>query len=68
MNANQGLDRVIRWMISPRASDRPTAYQVLETGGVHWAHTRRRAAATIFEGNWGPADEVLADDAEMIDV
>ncbi len=64
----QSLDRVVRWMITPHASGRPTAHQILETVGVHWAQTRRRAGATIFEGNWGPADEVLADDAEMIDV
>jgi len=67
-NNGRSLDRVVRWMISPHASDRPTARQILETVGVHWAQTRRRAGATIFEGNWGPADEVLADDAEMIDV
>jgi mitosis inhibitor protein kinase SWE1 len=35
---------------------------------VQWAESRRRAGATVFEGNWGPADEVLAEDAEMIDV
>lgn len=63
-----GLDQVVRSMISPQASDRPTAHQVLQTVGVHWAQTRRRAGATIFEGNWGPADDVLVDDAEMIDV
>lgn len=68
INNEQSLDRVVRWMISPRAPDRPTARQLLETVGVHWAQTRRRAGATIFEGNWGPADEVLADDAEMMDV
>ena len=64
----QGLDQAISWMISPQVSDRPTAHQILETVGVRWAQTRRRAGAIIFEGNWGPADEVLADDAEMIDV
>ncbi|KAI9738766.1 MAG: hypothetical protein M1834_008273 [Cirrosporium novae-zelandiae] len=64
----RALDHVVRWMIAPEPSDRPVISQVLQTDGVVWAETRRRAGATIFEGNWGPADEALQDDAEMIDV
>ncbi len=64
----QALERVVRWMISPDPNDRPLAADVLNTEGVRWAEARRRAGATVFEGNWGPADEVLAEDAEMIDV
>ncbi|KAI4269722.1 MAG: hypothetical protein L6R38_007367 [Xanthoria sp. 2 TBL-2021] len=64
----EALDNVVRWMISPNANDRPVIDQILSTTGVNWVAARRRAGATIFEGNWGPADEVLADDAEMIDV
>lgn len=64
----QALDRIVRWMISPDPNDRPLASDVLNTEGVRWAEARRRAGATVFEGNWGPADEVLAEDAEMIDV
>lgn len=67
-NDPEALDNLVRWMISPQATDRPVVDQILRTTGVQWAETRRRAGATIFEGNWGPADEVLADDAEMIDV
>lgn len=62
------LDRVVKWMISPDPADRPVASEVLQIFGVKWTATRRRAGATVFEGNWGPADEVLAEDAEMIDV
>ncbi|KAL8935321.1 MAG: hypothetical protein Q9216_005488 [Gyalolechia sp. 2 TL-2023] len=65
---SQALDNLVRWMISPDTADRPVVDQVLSTTGVQWVATRRRAGATIFEGNWGPADDVLADDAEMIDV
>ena len=65
---NEALDHVVRWMISPDPDDRPVASQVLQTVGVQWAESRRRAGATVFEGNWGPADEILAEDAEMIDV
>ncbi|KAL9103303.1 MAG: hypothetical protein Q9163_001645 [Psora crenata] len=67
-NNPEALDNLVRWMISPKAADRPSVHQILDTTGVQWAERRRRAGATIFEGNWGPADEVLADDAEMIDV
>jgi mitosis inhibitor protein kinase SWE1 len=64
----EALDNVVRWMISPESNDRPVVDQILRTTGVRWAEARRRAGATIYEGNWGPADEILADDAEMIDV
>ncbi|KAJ9209547.1 hypothetical protein DTO166G4_8859 [Paecilomyces variotii] len=67
-NHEQALDKIVRWMISPNPDDRPTADQILQTYGVQFAERRRRAGATVFEGNWGPADEVLAEDAEMIDV
>ena len=62
------LDNVVRWLISPDPAIRPVADQVLEVKGVRWATKRARAGATVYEGVWGPADEVLADDAEMIDV
>ncbi|PGH14805.1 WEE protein kinase [Helicocarpus griseus UAMH5409] len=65
---DQALDTIVRWMISPDPADRPVADQIIQTYGVQWAERRRRAGATIYEGNWGPADEVLAEDAEMIDV
>lgn len=67
-NNPEALDNIVRWMISPETINRPVVDQLLATVGVQWAESRRRAGATIFEGNWGPADEVLADDAEMIDV
>lgn len=64
----EALDNLVRWMISPDPDNRPRIDRVLQAAGVQWAESRRRAGATIFEGNWGPADEVLAEDAEMIDV
>lgn len=67
-NNDHALDKLVRWMISPNPSDRPKVDDVLGSYGVQWAERRRRAGATIYEGNWGPADEVLAEDAEMIDV
>ncbi|KAJ5660246.1 hypothetical protein N7507_006697 [Penicillium longicatenatum] len=67
-NHAQALDKIVRWMISPEPLDRPTADEVLATYGLQFVNQRRRAGATVFEGNWGPADEILAEDAEMIDV
>ena len=67
-NHPEALDNLVRWMISPKSADRPVVDQILAIRGVRWAEVRRRAGATVYEGNWGPADEVLADDAEMIDV
>ncbi|KAL8743767.1 MAG: hypothetical protein Q9190_003914 [Brigantiaea leucoxantha] len=64
----EALDRVVRWMISPEAGDRPVIDQILGTTGVQWVEKRRRAGATIFEGNWGPADDVLGGDSQMTDV
>ena len=63
----EALDKIVRWMISPQPADRPVVHQILATAGVRWAEARRRAGATVYEGNWGPADEVLQDDTEMID-
>jgi mitosis inhibitor protein kinase SWE1 len=64
----QALDAVVKWMIAPTPEYRPRAEEILLTEGVLFVEARRRAGATVFEGNWGPADEVLAEDAEMIDV
>ena len=62
------VDRIVRQMISPRPQDRPVLGDLLQTAGMRWVQARRRAGATVYEGNFGPADEVLQDDAEMIDV
>lgn len=67
-NDQEALDNVVRWMITPEPTARPIADQILSTKGVQWVTKRARAGATVYEGLWGPADEVLADDAEMIDV
>jgi mitosis inhibitor protein kinase SWE1 len=64
----QALDRLVRWMISPKPHDRPAVNQLLDSVGVKWAESRRRAGAIVFEGNWGPADTVLCGDTVMLDV
>jgi mitosis inhibitor protein kinase SWE1 len=77
------LDHLVEWMLSPDPDVRPTIGQVLETSGLGWVAARRRAGATVYEGNWGPkldgdmadefsggnqSDEVDREDVEMKDV
>ena len=64
----EALDNMVRWMISPEPTARPAADQILSTKGVQWVAKRARAGATVYEGLWGPADECLGNDSEMIDV
>lgn len=67
----EALERIVRWMISPNPKDRPVVDQILNVMGVKWAESRRRAGAIVFEGNWGPADDVLITgegDLDMMDV
>ncbi|KAF6826732.1 hypothetical protein CPLU01_09488 [Colletotrichum plurivorum] len=75
------LDQMVRWMIRPEPGDRPTIQQLLSTSAMTWVAERRRSAATVFEGVWGPSEStalptlidedtiVLSDeDTEMMDV
>ncbi|ROT37707.1 hypothetical protein SODALDRAFT_361437 [Sodiomyces alkalinus F11] len=70
------LDQLVRWMTKPDPSDRPTIQQLLGSGGLNWVAERRRAAATVFEGIWGPADDANGpepssrsdEDTEMTDM
>lgn len=67
-NHLEAMDKLVRWMISPDSADRPTVDQLLAAFGVRWVDGRKRAGATVYEGNWGPSDEVLGVDTEMTDV
>ncbi len=69
------LDKVVAWMTLPEPECRPTAHELLANSSVCWVSTRRRAPATVFEGNWGPGDVVTEpaifnteNDAEMTGV
>ena len=58
-------------MLASEPMNRPTVSDLLGLEAIHWITSRQRAAATVFEGNWGPADEVLEPqsfDTEMTDV
>lgn len=71
-NDPEALDKIVQWLINPSPDERPSVDQALDCGGVQWVAARRRAGATVYEGNWGPANEVLrsaqGDDVEMMDI
>lgn len=65
------MDVLVQWMLTPDPDARPIIDQVLGGAGVHWVQQRRRAGATIYEGNWGPGVDVLGtvqQDVEMVDI
>ncbi|KAI2469462.1 hypothetical protein F4781DRAFT_216823 [Annulohypoxylon bovei var. microspora] len=65
------LDIVVKSMLAPDPIYRPSIFFLLRLPAVNWVANRQRAAATVFEGNWGPADEVpslISLDTEMTDV
>jgi len=69
-NHEDALEHILQSLTRPNPDERPTIEQVLAFGGVQWVAARRRAGATIYEGNWGPADDSsssLAQDIEMAD-
>ncbi|KXJ90788.1 hypothetical protein Micbo1qcDRAFT_183721 [Microdochium bolleyi] len=65
------LDTVVKSMLAAEPRCRPTVSDILGLEALHWVSSRQRASATVFEGNWGPADEILepqCPDTEMTDV
>lgn len=64
---SSSLDQIVQLMLAPNCAERPTVQQILEIDSVQWVANHRRAGATVFEGNWGPQDDVELD-TEMVDV
>lgn len=70
---SSSLDSIVRWMTTQEPSERPTVEQVLDLEGLRWVSERRNAPATVYEGNWGPAELfpisiAIDSDTEMTDV
>ncbi|KAM0432400.1 hypothetical protein ACHAPT_004944 [Fusarium lateritium] len=70
---NSSLDSIVRMMTAQEPDERPTVHQVLELEGLRWVSDHRTAPATVYEGNWGPAElfpvSIAGDsDTEMTDV
>jgi mitosis inhibitor protein kinase SWE1 len=53
------MDNVVKAMLHQDPSQRPTAEMVLNCFGCSWVNSRRRAGATVYEGNFGPGNDVL---------
>lgn len=70
-NHQSSLDTVVRRMLAAVPVLRFTIGDLRELEALNWVGYRRRAGATVFEGNWGPGDEVIESinlDTEMTDV
>lgn len=68
---SNSLDVVVKSMLAAEPSRRPQVSDILGLDALCWINSRQRASATVFEGNWGPADEILEPqsfDTEMTDV
>lgn len=57
VNNSHSLDRLVSQMLKPNPFDRPTASQILEMTECIEVENRRKAGATIFEGEFGPNDD-----------
>jgi len=62
------LDALVQGMLKEDPNERLTVQQVCLAPGIQWVQGRLRAGATVYEGEWGPADEILSHDSEMMDV
>lgn len=68
------LDQLVRQLTRPEPSERLTVDELLDVESLRWVAARRRCAATVFEGRWGPDDEAILSpggsdyDTEMTDV
>lgn len=51
------LDKLVQKMLRPNPFDRPNAKTILEMDECITIETRRKAGATIFEGEFGPSDD-----------
>ncbi|ODV65145.1 kinase-like protein [Hyphopichia burtonii NRRL Y-1933] len=55
-NSNN-LDKLVTKMLKPNPFDRPTAKMILTMNECQVIENRRKAGATIFEGEFGPSNE-----------
>lgn len=51
------LDTIVKWMLSPEPSDRPTAQQILGLEEARWVEHHRKAGAVVYEGDYGPGPD-----------
>lgn len=54
---SHNLDRLVSRMLKPSPFERPTASQILDMPECEIIENRRKAGATIYEGEFGPNDD-----------
>lgn len=57
VKSSHNLDRLVSKMLKPNPFERPTASQILQMNECLEIENRRKAGATIFEGEFGPNDD-----------
>jgi len=50
------MDFLMHQLTRPEPAQRPTVDQILQFDSFRWVATRRRCAATVYEGTFGPDD------------
>lgn len=63
---NGALDRMVKWMLAPEPSDRPTAEDILACEETQWVDSRRKAGAVVYEGYYGPPPDNGGDQADNL--
>lgn len=58
------LDKIVKWMLDPEPTNRPTVEQILMTPEVSWVEKHRKAGAVIYEGDYGPEPNPLTNEDE----
>lgn len=48
------LDKLVKWMLDPDPSKRPSADEILNSKEAQWVEATRKAGAIIYEGDYGP--------------
>ncbi|KAK9458241.1 kinase-like domain-containing protein [Dipodascopsis uninucleata] len=64
-----GLDKLVKWMLKPIPTERPTIHDILNSYEVQSVESRRKAGAIIYEGDFGPEPDAakLDQDVGMVD-
>ncbi|KAI2625724.1 hypothetical protein GGR54DRAFT_511776 [Hypoxylon sp. NC1633] len=64
------IDTVVKLMLTSNPDFRPSIHHILTLDAITWVAARQHAGATVYEGDWGPADDTpaISLDTEMTDV
>lgn len=63
MDNTGALDHMVKWLLSPDPTNRPSAAAILETDELRWVEEHRKAGAVIYEGDYGPQPDAAGESA-----